>query len=61
MSEIKEQARKSAGRSAGIFLNQIEKTDMANMTKEEWEEFLRILIDAYENAFTELASKDIPF
>jgi hypothetical protein len=61
MSEIQEQARILAGKSAGKYLNQIEKTDMADMTSEEWKEFLRILIDAYADALTDLASKQVPF
>lgn len=37
-----------AGEAAGLYLEQIRKTDLANLTDDEWREFLRTLFRSFE-------------
>jgi len=38
-----------AGRSAGKYLEEIGKTDLATLTRDEWINFLRVVIGTYED------------
>jgi hypothetical protein len=49
-----------AGRSAGGYLDEIGKTDLAALGREEWREFLFRLLTGYEHALRRKLTNDEP-
>lgn len=47
-----------AGQMAGEFLDSIGKTDLAQLTVEEWESLLESVVTGYTDRLRELADKD---
>lgn len=51
----------AGGKAAGAYLEKIGKTDLAAMTKDEWEEFCRTLVSGAYADLQKQADEAIPF
>lgn len=58
LDEFEERALAKGGETAGSYLDDIGKTDLAVLSAEEWEEFCARLLVGYSNAMREMLSKD---
>ena len=62
LDRYEELALQAGGRSAGAYLEEIGKTDLALLTPEEWEAFLRLVLIGYSDRMRELlGSYEPPF
>ena len=61
MTEIEKDARVAAGQVAGQYLDGIGKTDLGELTDEEWQGFLNKLFEAYHSTLVEAAHRHAPF
>ena len=53
------ESAKEAGYRAGEYLDSINKTDLVNLSQEEWQAFLLVIIDNYQRILLE-KTKDAP-
>lgn len=60
-SENEEEAIGAGGGEAGAYLDQIQKTDLATLSEQEWLEFLRHFLCGYSAKMQEGAAKQPPF
>ena len=60
LDRYEELALQAGGRSAGAYLEEIGKTDLARLTPLEWESFLRLVLIGYADAMRELIRMDRP-
>lgn len=61
MERFEKDAAAKGGEEAGAYLDQIGKTDLADLTAEQWAEFCQIMFSATCNALRLRASDEIPF
>ena len=54
-------AAAAGGKAAGAYLEAIGKTDLAEMTKDEWAAFCGVLVTGYCADLQEQADNQIPF
>lgn len=60
--EIEIAAMRAAGNVAGEFLDRLGKTDLASLSRDEWEEFLGLVIIGFgEDIKRQLGSDEAPF
>jgi hypothetical protein len=60
-SEAEEEAIAAGGETAGAFLDAIDKTDLAELTADEWAKFLGQFLKGYSAHMREGAAKHPPF
>lgn len=60
-NRIEAMAVEESGNVAGQFLDGLGKTDLATMTREEWDIFCRTMIDGYRTALRETMKDEAPF
>lgn len=53
-----ERAIKLAGEAAGEYLDEIEKTDLAALSDDEWKTFLTCVVDVYSQYLREMTALD---
>lgn len=61
VSETELEALRVGGERAGAYLDSINKTDLADLTAEEWDEFLSLILCGYSERIRELTSEAPPF
>lgn len=61
-NRIEKMAAEDAGAEAGAYLSHINQTDLAELTKEQWEEFCQILVQGFGDAMERhLKNGEAPF
>src|SRR5678816_2351400 len=60
MTKNEEAALKQAGRAAGEYLDELGETDLAELTEEQYQTFLRTLFETYSETLVELAGGNKP-
>jgi hypothetical protein len=60
-TESEEEAITAGGQEAGAYLDSIGKTDLADLTPEQWSRFLGTFLGGYSNAMRETARSNPPF
>lgn len=62
LSQVEMEAINKAGAVAGAWLDDVGKTDLAALSRDEWEQFLCRLIDGYQCELRRLMQADrVPF
>jgi hypothetical protein len=62
LTHAEQVAAEAGGDAAGQWLDSISKTDLATLTREEWAEFLRLIIDGYQCKLRHMMAHDyIPY
>lgn len=62
LSRIERESVSAAGDDAGAYLDKIGKTDLATLSREEWEEFLNTFLNGFgEHMRKRLATETAPF
>jgi hypothetical protein len=60
-TDTEEEAITAGGEAAGAYLDQIGKTDLADLTPEQWHKFLGCFLHGYSDAMREAARTNPPF
>lgn len=60
-TDTEEAAITAGGAEAGAYLDTIEKTDLAELTEDQWARFLRTFLHGYSNSMREAARSHPPF
>jgi len=61
MEQFEREAAAEGGNAGGQYLDRIGKTDLASLTREEWEEFCALIFIGACDALRKRADDDIPF
>lgn len=61
LDRFEEQALEEGGNAAGAYLDEIGKTDLAELTEEEWATFWRLGLTAYADSMREMVSREVPY
>jgi hypothetical protein len=61
LDQYERQALEDGGNAGGAYLDEIGKTDLAELTELEWATFWRTGFVAYSESMREIVSKEIPY
>lgn len=59
--EYEERALEDGGNAGGSFLDEIGKTDLAELDPEEWSQFLGVILKGYADSMREIVSREVPY
>lgn len=62
LDAYEQKAVEAAGQHAGEYLDEIEKTDLAELSEDEWKEFLRRIVVGFEHNMRHMiTTNEAPF
>ena len=61
LDDYERRALEDGGNAGGEYLDEIGKTDLANLKPEEWAAFLSRVLTGYADSMREIVSKEVPF
>lgn len=61
LDPYEEQALEDGGNAGGAYLDEIGKTDLAELTAEEWAKLWRTGFAAYTESMRDIVSREVPF
>ena len=61
LDEYERRALEDGGNAGGAYLDEIQKTDLATLTEEEWSTFWRLGFVAYADSMREIVSREVPY
>jgi hypothetical protein len=61
LDTYEEQALEDGGNAGGAYLDEIGKTNLAELTEEEWSRFLGLVMTGYADSMREIVSREVPY
>lgn len=61
LDEFEKQALEDGGNAGGSYLDEIGRTDLADLAPEEWATFLARVMTGYADSMRDIVSREVPF
>jgi hypothetical protein len=61
LDDYERRALEDGGNAGGSYLDEIGKTDLAQLEPEEWSTFLGLVLQGYADSMREIVSKEVPY